>query len=86
MQSAHGHCKDRDVNAGHRRACVWPAQRKAFAQNACVAIAKLIRNERVVQWTVGKAYGPKKAIRLAKRKLDGRGNRVAGYACAPRRF
>lgn len=86
MKSAHNHCRARDVNAGHQRACVWPGRRRTFAKNACVAIAKLIRNDRIVQWTVGRAYGPKKAMRLAKRKLDGRGTRVAGYACPPRRF
>jgi hypothetical protein len=86
MQSAMNYCRIRDVNAGHHRACVWPTKRKAFAQNGCVAIAKLIRGGNIVQWTVGKAYGPRKAMRLAKRKLEGRGDRVAGYACAPRRF
>lgn len=86
MSSALNHCKVRPVNAGHRRACQRPAARKAYAQNGCVAVAKLVRNDRLIQWAVAKAYGPLKAKRLAKRKLEGRGNRTAGYACSPRRF
>jgi hypothetical protein len=86
MRSAHKHCRVREINAGHLRACVWPAKREAITRNGCVAVAKLIRRERIVQWTVGKSYGPKGAMRKAMRKLDGRGTKVAGYACAPRRF
>ncbi len=86
MRSAETHCKNRDVNAGHQRACIWPGKKNSYAQNACVAIAKLIRRDRIVQWTVGKGYGPKKAMRQARSKLNGRGTKVAGYACAPRRF
>jgi len=86
MQSAMRHCRVRDVNVGHERACIWPAKRRAFAQNGCVAIAKRIRAGNVVQWAVGKAYGPRKAMRLAKRKLEGPGDRVAGFACSPRKF
>ncbi|MDZ5620803.1 hypothetical protein [Nocardioides bizhenqiangii] len=86
MRSAHAHCRARDVNVGHERACVWPGKRNVYAKNACVAIAKLTRNGTIVQWAVGRAYGPKKAMRLAKRKLDGRGTRTAGFACPPRKF
>lgn len=86
MLSAQNHCRSRDVNAGHRDACVWPAKRRIFNQNGCVAVAWRVRNDRLVQWTVGRAYGPKKSMKLAKRKLDGQGTRHAGYACSPARF
>lgn len=86
MTSAQRHCRERDVNAGHRRACQWPGARDVYAQNACVAVAWLTRNGRLIRWTIGKAYGPRKAMRLAKRKLDGTGTKDAGYSCPPRRF
>jgi hypothetical protein len=86
MQSAYQHCRTRPVNAGHARACVRPGNRDVYVKNGCVAVAWLVRNDRLIQWTVGKAYGPLKAKRIAKRKLDGAGTRVAGYSCSPRRF
>lgn len=86
MKSAYNHCKARDVNAAHRRACQWPGARDVAVRNGCVAVAKLVRNGRLVQWTIGKADGPLRAKKLAKRKLDGTGTRTAGYSCSPRRF
>lgn len=86
MSSALRHCRQRPVNAGHARACVPPGKRDSVVQNGCVAVAWRIRSDRVVQWTVGRAYGPKKAQRLARRKLDGRGTYDSGYSCSPRRF
>ena len=80
MRSAHNHCRARDINAGHVRACVWPARKDAATKNGCVAVAKLTRGERIVQWTVGKSYGPKSAMRKARAKLRGRGIKTAGYA------
>jgi len=86
MESAFNHCKIRDVNAGHRQACKRPGERNVYAQNGCVAVANLVRNGRLIQWTIGKAYGPMKAKRLAKRKLDGTGTKSVGVSCSPRRF
>ena len=86
MNSALSHCRNRPVNAGQARACVRPAARSTVERNGCVGVANLVRNGRLIQWTVAKAYGPKKAMRKAKRKLDGRGTKSAGAACSPRRF
>lgn len=86
MKSALRHCERRPVNAEAPRACLWPGKRDVYVRNGCVAVAKLVRNGRLIQWTIGKAYGPRKAMRLAKRKLDGTGTRSAGYSCSPRRF
>jgi hypothetical protein len=86
MNSALRHCRRRPVNAGHARACVPPSRRDSVAQNGCVAVAWLLRRDRLVQWTVARAYGPKKAQRKARAKLDGRGERYSGYNCSPRRF
>lgn len=87
MSSALRHCRHRPVNAGHARACVRPGKRDSVVQNGCVAVAWLLRRGTLRQWTVGRAYGPMKAQRLARRKLDGRGGvRDSGYSCSPRRF
>lgn len=86
MNSAHDHCRARPVNAGHAAACKWPGMKDAVTKNGCVAVAWLTRDGQLVKWTVGRAYGPMKSMRAAKRKLDGQGTRDAGYACAPRRF
>ena len=86
MSSALRHCRNRPVNAGFARHCVPPSKRDTVVQNGCVAVAWRVRSDRLVQWTVGRAYGPKKAQRLARRKLDGPGSYHSGYACSPRRF
>lgn len=86
MRSAHNHCQRRPVNATAPNACQWPGRRKVVAKNACVAVAWLTRNERLIQWTKASAYGPRVAMRKAKQKLSGRGVRDAGYSCPPRRF
>jgi hypothetical protein len=86
MSSALRHCRNRPVNAGFARRCVPPAKRDTFVQNGCVAVAWRIRGGNLVQWTVARAYGPKKAQRKARQKLDGRGTYHSGYNCSPRRF
>lgn len=87
MNSALRHCRNRPVNAGFARHCVPPSKRDTVIQNGCVAVAWLLRRGQLKQWTVGRAYGPKKAQRLARRKLDGTGGvRESGYNCSPRRF
>lgn len=85
MSSALRHCRVRPVNAGHREACVPPGNRDLYAQNGCVAVAWRVRNDRLVEWNKGKAFGPKAAMREARRKVDGRGTIDSGYSCAPRR-
>jgi hypothetical protein len=84
--SALNHCKNRDVNAGHARACVAPGVKDTVTQNGCVAVAWLTRNGNLVRWVKASAYGPRIAERKAKRKLDGTGVRDAGHACSPRDF
>lgn len=83
MSSAFRHCKYR--NPGSRRFCVWPGKRDTFIQGGTVAVAWLVRNGQVVQWTVGKAFGHKSAERRARRKLDGAGTRHSGYFETPNR-
>ncbi|WP_183094805.1 hypothetical protein [Nocardioides stalactiti] len=86
MSSALSHCRNRPPNAGHRTACQAPGQREVVVQNGCVAVAWRVRNERLVEWAKGKAYGPKGAQREARRIVDGRGTISSGYYCTPRRF
>ncbi|WP_183100200.1 hypothetical protein [Nocardioides pelophilus] len=86
MSSALRHCRVRPVNAGHRQACVLPGNRDLYAQNGCVAVAWRVRNDHLVEWNKGKAFGPKAAMREARRKVDGRGTIDSGYSCAPRRW
>jgi hypothetical protein len=85
MQSAFAHCKNRDVNVGHREACVSPAGRKAYNQGGCVAVAWRVRDGALVQWAVGKSLGPIVAQRKARRAVRGTGTVDSGYACPPRR-
>jgi hypothetical protein len=84
--SAYQHCRNRDVNAGHARACVAPGVKDSFAKNGCVGVAWLTRDGHLVKWVVAVAYGPILAERQARKKIDGRGAKDAGHACAPRRF
>jgi hypothetical protein len=84
--SALNHCRTRDVNAGHARACVAPSVKDTYAQNACVGIAWLTRDGHLVKWVKATAYGPILAERKARHKLDGRGTKAAGHACSPRHF
>jgi hypothetical protein len=85
IQSAFGHCKNREVNNGHRDACVNPNGRNVFNQGGCVAVAWRVRDGALVQWAVGKSLGPIVAQRKARRAVRGTGTVDSGYACPPRR-
>ena len=85
VQSAFAHCKNRDVNIGHRDACVSPNGRNAYNQGGCVAVAWRVRDGALAQWAVGKSLGPIVAQRKARRAVRGIGTVDSGYACPPRR-
>lgn len=85
MSSALAHCRNRPVNAGHARACQRPSLRKVFNVGGCVAVAWRVRNNRLVEWGKGKAFGPIVATRRARAVVRGEGTIDSGYACAPRK-
>lgn len=85
MTSALRHCRNRPVNAGHARACQWPDKRNVYNVGGCVAVAWRMRNDRLVEWAKGKAFGPIVAERRARREVRGIGTIRSGYACAPRK-
>lgn len=85
MRSAFNHCKQRPVNAGHARACQWPNKRNVYNVGGCVAVAWRMRNNRLVEWAKGKAFGPIVAQRRARKAVRGIGTIDSGYSCPPRK-